>query len=133
MTRSSRHSGRSRCGITLVEVLAGTVILGTLLASSIVAAGRLEAQSARSELRVEACRVADQLLETWWTDRSEIPRSDSGLTGVDQQWRWRTCIVDSDAGQEFGAEVVALEVFPADGAHCDALARVELLLGKETQ
>lgn len=82
-------------GFTLVEVLAGSVILGTLLVTMLVANARLTHQAARAELRVQGCRIADQLLSQWWVDPSNFPCSDSGSIDLYPGWRWQTTALAS--------------------------------------
>ena len=54
-----------RRGMTLIEVVVGLVILGTLVASVAIARGRALRQYARADLQLRAARVADQMLSHW--------------------------------------------------------------------
>ncbi len=117
--------------MTLAEAILGTAILGTLLAGIVVSAARLEGQRGRATRRAEACRLADALLEGWWRDLDEFPRSGSGPAPGHDGWTWRTEVVESETARDLGGEVVALEVRgpdpDAEGGE-RAVVRVELLL-----
>jgi hypothetical protein len=111
--------------------MAGSVLLGTLLAAIIIADARLKTQIRASELRVEACDVADEWLRAMWASESGIPREDEGEVAGREGWRWRTRRVENPAALEMNAEVISLEVSaPIAGEHPPAV-RVELLLPRE--
>ncbi|MCY2929863.1 MAG: hypothetical protein NTV86_10295 [Planctomycetota bacterium] len=122
-------------GLTLVEAVVGTAILGSLLVALLMAAHRLNVQARRSQARLEACRIADELLAAWWPTREDFPTDSSGPVAGREGWRWRT---STQAGREdarrLGARTVALEVFappaPGDapGQAAWAAAKVEILL-----
>ena len=121
---------RSARGMTLIEAVAGTALLGTLLVTILVARAKLTAQGRRAELRIEACRLADELLESWWPDRRKIPRNGTGRIPGPGDWRWRTRVVDNRAAEEMDAEVIALEILAPgseDGRDTPPV-RVEILL-----
>ena len=97
--------------MTLIEVLGGLAILGTLLVALLVARDRHARQWQRAGERVEAARVADDLLTAWWAEPAKFPRRSAGTVG---EWRWRTDdATDADA-RRLGLAVVRLRVWPAD-------------------
>ena len=98
----------SRCGgFTLIEVLAGLAILGSLLVGLVLARRSLIDQQLRADRKLVAIDLADALLTSWAAQSvgtatwlASIPRDDQGdiheaLTeddiGDDGQagWRWR--------------------------------------------
>jgi len=116
-------------GLTLVEASLGLAILGTLLAAVVVGGARLTG----ARLRLEACRLADEMLSAWWAKREEFPRTGEGPVPGHERWRWRTRLVEHPQAAALGAEVVALELFVSEGGDEAAgaappAARVELLL-----
>ncbi len=125
-------SRRLPSGMTLVEVIVGTALLGTLLVSILLARGRLSVQTRRAEVRIEACAVLDGLLETWWSDRDRLPRAGEGAVPGRPGWSWRTRTVDREGAEVLRAEVVAVEVFrPAPGGGASGeppAASVEILM-----
>lgn len=58
---------------TLIEVLAGLMILGTLLVSMILAKQSLLEQQARAHRKLDAVRLADALLSYWQATSTNAP------------------------------------------------------------
>jgi len=122
-------------GTTLVEAMAGTALLGTLLVTLLIAASRLGLQTARAERRIEACRIADRLLEGWWTmKRDEFPRNASGAVPGVQGWRWRTTEVSNGDAITLGGHVVAVDIFAPmeETGTPEPAVRVELVLPEKS-
>jgi prepilin-type N-terminal cleavage/methylation domain-containing protein len=135
-----RKSGTSSAcaGLTLVEVLAGMALLGTFLAAALVAGARLTAQRGDAERRLEALRVADELLEGWWRDVDNFPRHGEGRVSGRVTWHWTTRPVESEAARAIGCDVVALELRQATAAGAgstdgEPAVRVELVLPAEEE
>ena len=61
---------------TLIEVLAGLMILGTLLVSMILAKQNLLDQQARARRKLDAVRLADALLAYWHVTSARLPGND---------------------------------------------------------
>ncbi len=100
--------------MSLIEVAAGTVLMGTLLVSILLANARLTAQSIRADSGLEATRIADDLLEKLWDKRSDFPRDAEGAVDGHDRWTWRTKTVGRLECEPTRADVVALEVFGPD-------------------
>lgn len=116
-SRSDRSWRRSRAGgLTLVEVLAALAILGTLLVSVLLAEARCRRQSAGARQRLESCRAADALLEQWWRDPGELPRSGQGDVPGHGELVWRTSVVENRDVRRLGGQVVRLEIRRRSGA-----------------
>ncbi len=79
------ESDRRSTGMTLVEILAATLLAGTLLTSLILAQGRLKERSREIRLREQGIQAFDEQLKIWWQSE-EIPRHGSGVVG---SWQWR--------------------------------------------
>src|SRR5580698_4819347 len=106
MNRRSRLSSR---GMTLIEVLAGLVVLGTLLASVAVARSRYMHQAALADQRAAAVIAADRLLNNWWGQSDPLPRSASGQ--IDDRLSWQTHVLVNPTARQMGADIVRLEMF----------------------
>ena len=128
--RSQKYWRRRACGLTLVEALAGTALMATVLVAILLAAGRMKAQSRGAAMREEGCLIADGLLRAWWPDRHKLPRDARGAVGGKAGWHWRTRRVASEEAAALGGEIVALEVF-APGGSGEPAARVEIVLPGE--
>jgi len=121
-----------RCGLTLVEVVGGTALLGTLLVSVLIAAGRLQVQRAASQRHLAACSIADRLLADWWPDRAKLPRSGGGTIEAEGgAYNWRTRVVANDAAEQLGGEVVRLEIFGQDEDVVPLVGVEVMLAGKD--
>ncbi len=128
-----------QAGSTLVEAIVSMAILGSLVVSIVVAAGRMTAQTGLANERIKACRLADQLLEGWWADRDSFPVQSAGIFADETLWRWRTSIVEKRNAEVLQADVVALEIFaPVKNAGVEMAAasekatlRLEVLLPRK--
>lgn len=124
--RSSMRS-KHKIGFTLIEVMAGLAILGSVLVAVVMARGRYLEQSVAARHKAEAVRVADGLLTQWWSDPERLPRSDSGEV---EGFRWETQSRQPEALADLQAEVLTLSLFPPDEAD-DAEAEYEPILDIE--
>ncbi len=126
MLKQETCSPRSARGVTLVEALAGTVLLGTILVSILIARGRLRIQASLAEDRIAACAVMDELLNSWWPDGRELQADTTGEVPGKTGWRWKTETMHRPGLEQLAAKVVAVELFSPNKK--SPAARVELLL-----
>lgn len=133
MSRRSRTSWRSAQAVTLVEVLAGLTLLGTILAAILIARGRVVVQDRLAERRLEACHVLDGLLEQWWAQPDRIPQAGQGEVPGDPAWRWQTRTVTSADAEALGAAVVQVELHRTGEEAAQPAAQVEILLPAESK
>ena len=115
--------------MTLVEVLVGLVVLGTLLAAVTIARGRLLRQWAEADRRLQATRAVDALLSEWLSGPPQaVPINSQGaLIGGAANQIWRTHVRRDAAAAELGAIVVRFEVFDASTSRKSMLV-VDFLL-----
>jgi hypothetical protein len=118
--------------LTLVEVVAGLVLLATLLASILVAFGGHAAQIRVARDRLTAIDAADRLL-TEWMSRNVFPAvgTEQSLAGT-EGWNWRLVANETanvSAGiQQPGVASVRLDVFRTkDAGQVEVLASVDLV------
>ena len=127
---SSPSSARSR-GLTLVELLAGLVVLGTLLTMVVTARGRFVEQWADADKKLAATRELESRVTSWIDRPTSMPRvpSEGPLTTVPTH-RWRTQYVADPAATDLFTRVVRVEVLPARStrSHSKPLVAVEFLL-----
>jgi Tfp pilus assembly protein PilV len=128
-----RSSARRRRGLTLVEAVAGTVLLGTLMTGLLLAHVRMLRQARRAELRLEACSVADGLMAAWWADRANLPREGTGPVQGRPGWSWRTRTRESEVAAAFLADVVVLRVFAPDLSPGEHAVELEVMVPREKQ
>lgn len=129
MTSRCRKFLKNCRGLTLVEVVVGVVILGTLLVGITVASSRMMLKTHLTSLRIEAYDTADKMLAIWWSEGfQKMPRDDSGAIENKENWRWRTSSRDAYI-DGMDAEIVKLEILE-DGFE-KPLASVEILISDE--
>jgi type II secretory pathway pseudopilin PulG len=114
--------------LTLVEAIAGIALLGTLLATVLLSIGRIRTQDARAAQRIEACRIAEDLLQQLWAKADKFPRGGDGEVSGKKGWRWRTQAVANPQAQNIRGEVVAVEVLAPGSDAGPPAARVEIVL-----
>ena len=117
----------ARKALTLVESLAGTALLGTLLASIMVAGANFTLQAAKAQRRVEACRLAQEFMQENWGKRSELAAAGEGPIPRHDGWRWRARVTDKVPADDLRIKVLSLEFLgPQDEMPS---AQLEMLLG----
>jgi hypothetical protein len=101
--------------VTLIEVVAGLVVLAVLVSSLTLARGRLTRQWADSNTKLQAVEATDRMLASWvgtttdGVDAIPVPAS-GALAGV-EGCTWRTAARGDLAATRLGATVVHLDVF----------------------
>ncbi len=120
--------------MTLIEVVAGLAVLGTLLVSVLLTQAHCKRQSAAAVARLAGCRAADGLLELWWADLKAFPRNGQGRTPAELgALAWRTRIREDPAVERLGGQVVRLEIVPESPALKEkATVVVDVVLPRQT-
>jgi hypothetical protein len=109
--RLRRPALRRRLALTLIEVVAGMTILGTVLASLIVARARYLEQWSRAERKQAAVEAADALLSSWCGGPAPSLRPATGEL-KETHLLWRTSFVRNCP--ELDARIMRLEIFDAE-------------------
>jgi hypothetical protein len=100
-----------RPALTLVEVIAGLVLLATLLATVLVAFGIHAGRIRLARDRMAAIGIADQLVLDW-TSQNAIPPIGAEKSLPDtKEWGWRMVAGESSALAQQGLSSIRLEVF----------------------
>jgi hypothetical protein len=109
-------------------VLAGLVLLGTILSSALVARGRFLRQWRAADEKLTAVRAAEQLLAKWVilpAGAAPVPRE--GTLPDSPDLRWRTSWVSSAGAARLGARVARLEILDRLGS-ARPLVSIEFLV-----
>jgi len=101
---------RSRLGLTLIEVVAATVILGTLLVGVVLVKSRHTHQLAVSARQRAAVRAADELISGWWHKPRGVPIGECGTIPTDESLVWETRLVENREVSKMGGQVVRVSV-----------------------
>ena len=119
-------------GMTLIEVVAGLAILGSLLTATVFTKVRYKQQWGDSNRRLEAIRAADELLGTWWGDLTSFPRSQRGDVPRYTSLIWRTQVLSQEPLDQWGGQMVRLEIFDRRvSVSAEPLVLVDLVLPME--
>src|SRR5437667_11221298 len=112
MSQSSiPFSRRQPAAMTLIEVLAGLVVLGTVLASVTIARGRFMQQTARAQQKIQAARAVDEMISGWLSGPPDlIPVPAQGALEGTSRLTWQTRWQQSFAAESLGARGVHLAV-----------------------
>jgi hypothetical protein len=98
--------------MTLIEVVVGLVILGTLVASVAIARGQALRQYARADLQLRATRAADTMFARWFDAAPHaIPIRGGGVLTEIPGCIWRTRPITDPSAEMLGAIVVRYEIF----------------------
>jgi hypothetical protein len=113
----------------LIEVLAGLVLLGTILSSALVARGRFQRQWRAADEKLAAVRAADELIAKWIAQPpGSAPVPGEGRLGSSEHLRWRTRWRPDPAAQRLGVRVAEVEVYDPRHARSRPILRVDFLL-----
>jgi uncharacterized membrane protein len=97
--------------MTLVEVLAALVLLGSMLVVIVIGRNRLIGQYHAAQRRQAAVQAAERLLADWWKDPTRLlPRSAQGPVDGADHLQWRTQVVPQAAADQLGGQVVRLQM-----------------------
>jgi prepilin-type N-terminal cleavage/methylation domain-containing protein len=126
-------SSSGRRGLTLVEVIAGLVLLATLL-TAVLAAFKTHATQIRgARERLKASATAEELV-SGWAAQGALPAvgTQKPLPGTDG-WFWRVLANESPLSGPVKTGTVRVEIIrPRDAAGDDVLASVVLVVPGNT-
>jgi hypothetical protein len=94
----------------LIEVVAGLVLLASLLVGVLQAYGAHHRQLTLSRDRLAATQLADDMLATWHANPRGLPRRAFGRISRCPEWEWRTWIVDRRPVAGVAVEVIRFEI-----------------------
>lgn len=127
MQHRSHNFCEKRRGTTLIEVIAGLVILGTLLATMLVARSRFARQEKLATRRLQAIHALDAQIARWMDGpASAFPISTSGSLTESPNQIWRTRPVNRSSAKLLSAKAVHVEVI--DPTEKDPIVAIDLLL-----
>jgi type II secretory pathway component PulJ len=102
--------------LTLIEVLAAIVILGSVLVGMVLAKSRHTEQLALAKRKQEAAAATDALLNRWWTRKEGVPLGEEGSFENHPDLQWRSRVVKNPAIEKLKGRVVRVTVRDAGAA-----------------
>lgn len=118
---------RLRPAMTLIEVVAGIALLGTVLTTTVLAQARLLRQHQRALVKLQAIEAVDQLLTQWSVDGTQIPQTASGVLLNTPHVTWCTRLAPSQTDGPLAVAVVEFTAIAAnDPPDWPPLVRIEL-------
>lgn len=98
--------------MTLIEVVAGLVILGTILAALSIARGRFTRHWAEADRKLAATKALDALV-TQWTQgpQATVPINRQGRLPGSRTGIWKTRALRNLDADKLNATVVRVEIF----------------------
>lgn len=118
-----------RLAFTLIEVIAGLILMGSLVASGLVALSSHQHAILLAKQKLQANQIAEMLLTNWYEVQGRVPLRDQGIIGSQCEWIWRTQPVGLRSVCGLEASVIRLEVLGQVGRNVDPqiLVSIELL------
>ena len=113
--------------MTLIEIVAGLVILGTVLASLAIARGRFARQWSAADRKLAAVRALDALVTEWMNAPGDgaVPLNREGRVADSRGLLWRTRAFRDPEARRLSAVIVRVEVTDRTES---PLAAVDLLV-----
>jgi hypothetical protein len=101
----------SRSAVTLIEILAGLVILATLLVSAAMARGRFLRQCAEADEKLRLAEAADHMLAQWSLNLGAVRVPSEGSVPAMRGFRWKASRVHDLSAERLSAEIVHVDFF----------------------
>jgi len=116
-----------RPAMTLIEVVAGIALLGTVLATTVLAQARILRQHQRALVKLQAVEAVDRLLAQWSTAGQEIPANSRGmlLSEPPVYWQTRRLLTQTDGSLRIDV-VECTATASSDSLGLPPLVRLEL-------
>lgn len=118
---------RSSDAFTLMEIVVGLVLMGTVLASSMIALSRHRKQLVAAENRVAAGMVLDDLLLQLTGQRGGIPLSGQAVVSTNPNWFWRASVVGLAEPMGVPLHVIRVQIFDATDSSGRPLVWVDVV------
>ena len=115
MKKPLKHYSQYCHGATLLEVLVGLALIGSLAVAMVIARSNLVAQEALAQHKIAATAMADRLMNTWWDNPAMLPRHDEGQERYGKTaLRWRTRTIEHEPHPVLAYDLVRLEILHGD-------------------
>jgi len=118
-----------RHGFTLLEVIIGLVLMGSLAALALVSLSSHQHSIVLAKQKQFANQVAEALLTNWYDQKGDVPTRDQGVFGQNGEWMWRTQPIGTRSVCGLQVNIVRLEVMGKVGTRSEpsVLTSIELV------
>ncbi|MEO1616965.1 MAG: prepilin-type N-terminal cleavage/methylation domain-containing protein [Planctomycetota bacterium] len=99
-----------RRGLTLVEVIAALVLLGTLVVSTLLAFSRHRRQLRAADDRLQAVAIADEILPKLMAESNGLTVGQRGTIAGRPDWFWQTSLVGTTVVATLPMHVIRFEI-----------------------
>ena len=105
----------NRHGLTLIEVIAAMLLLGTLLVTLLLAFSRQAIQMERASQRLRVQEAAEEQLAEWHLQFGFAPVNEEGEFQIDgKTYRWQTRPIEQSIDRQFLLGKIVYEVFSTE-------------------
>ncbi|MCS7465531.1 type II secretion system GspH family protein [Stieleria sp. ICT_E10.1] len=115
-----------RRAFTLLEIIVALALMGSVLVASLLAFSRHRKQLSMAEKRLDATRVADQLVHGLSAQQGGLPIGARGAVAGKDDWVWQTSLVGRTSLATVEMQVVRFEIMEL-GAASTSLVTVDLV------
>ncbi len=123
-----------RQGFTLIEVVTGLALMGTLLVAILLAHGRHGRQIRSAQHRLAAIDAADRMLADWVRTPYTTFKRRRGTVPGNEGFTWQIGFRESPDTRSMGLRIMRLEIHDNNAqAKGSPLATVDLLVPSPTQ
>lgn len=113
---------------TLLEVVVGLVLMGSLVASGLVALSSLQHSLLLAKQKSRANQIADTLLTKWYEMQGSVPLREQGVIVTTQEWFWRTQPVGTTSVCGMQANLIRFDVLGRAGRNQAPIVLVSIEL-----
>ncbi len=125
----STSTNCSRRGLTLIEVVAGLALMGTLLAAMLSAKSNFTRQHRHAQRVLAAVAAADDLLMNHWQDIRGLEGLGAGGFNQHDDLIWTATRINDSSANDWYCKIVRVQVMDAAGGPGDPpLVSVDLLV-----
>lgn len=125
--RKAYSISSNRPGLTLVEVITSVVLLSTLLVGMLTAYSRHVRQIQRASELDTACRLADELLGSWFRNAEPLSVHKSGIFESNSEYGWKLTTKSFGAENQVGAQILLLQILKFGESSPQSVLDLELL------
>lgn len=131
--RKSSPWRRSADGMTLIEVVAGIGLMGTVLVTTLAAHSAHVRQRLHAERKLAAVSALDLLISTRIEKGNWLESGEEGVLTTSPPIRWKTAIVPNSGSEALDCEVLRVSALTNVAGRSVEVAHVNLIVPGESE